>query len=61
MYKRQGVTEEQTDNTVTVASDSDVEAYSEIAEKVTAKVLAEIAAKGIDAEAAYEMIKSEMK
>ena len=46
---------------MTVASDSDVEAYNEIAEKVTAKVLAEIAAKGIDAEAAYEMIKSEMK
>ena len=56
-----GVTEEQSDNTVTIASDSDVEAYNAIAEKVTAKVLAEIAAKGIDAEAAYEMIKSEMK
>ncbi len=48
------------DNSITVASDSDVAAYKEIADKVTAKILGELNEKGVDAQAAHDMVKAEM-
>ena len=54
------VTEGAADNTINVASEADQAAYGEIAAKIRESVLAEISAKGIDAQAAYEMVKSEM-
>ena len=48
------------DNSINPASAADVTAWEAIAEKIRANVLAEIAAKGIDAEAAHAMIKAEM-
>jgi len=53
-------TEETEGNTITVASDADQAAYAEIATKVTAKILAELEAAGVDAQAAYDMVKAEM-
>ena len=47
-------------NSITVASDADQAAYGEIAKRVTDKVLAELEAAGIDAQAAYELVKAEM-
>lgn len=47
-------------NTITMASDADVAAYQPIAAAVTEKVLGELSAKGVDAQAAYDMIKAEM-
>lgn len=47
-------------NTITVAGDADTAAYAAIAQKVTDKILGEIEAKGVDAKAAYDMVKSEM-
>ena len=48
------------DNSINPASDADVAAWEEIAAKIRANVLAEIAAKGIDAQAAHVMVKAEM-
>ena len=48
------------DNSINPASAADVAAWEDIAAKIRADVLAEIAAKGIDAEAAHAMIKAEM-
>ena len=48
------------DNSINPASAADVTAWEAIAEKIRANVLAEIAAKGIDAEAAHAMVKAEM-
>ena len=48
------------DNSINPASAADVEAWEAIAEKIRTSVLAEIAAKGIDAGAAHEMVKAEM-
>jgi TRAP-type C4-dicarboxylate transport system substrate-binding protein len=47
-------------NTITAVSAADVDAYKPIAASVTEKVLAELDAKGVDAKAAYEMVKQEM-
>lgn len=54
------VTEEAADNAFIAVSDADVAAFAVIAEEIRAKVLAEIEAKGVDAAAAYEMVKKEM-
>ncbi len=53
-------TEAAADNTITVASAEDQEAFGAIVEEVTAKVLAELSEAGVDAQAAYEMVKAEM-
>lgn len=47
-------------NSVTIASDDDVAAYARVAQKITDKILGEIKDKGVDAQAAYDMVKSEM-
>ena len=54
------VTTAAADNAINPASPEDVAAYGAIAEKIKATVLEEINAKGVDAQAAYDMIKSEM-
>lgn len=46
--------------TIVTASAEDQAAFAKIAEKVTADVLAELTAAGIDANAAYDMVKSVM-
>ena len=48
------------DNSINPASEADVAAWEDIAAKIRANVLAEIAAKGIDAQAAHDMVKAEM-
>ena len=48
------------DNSINPASASDVAAWEAIAGKIRENVLAEIAAKGIDAEAAQAMVEAEM-
>ena len=48
------------DNSINPASASDVAAWEAIAEEIRGNVLAEVAAKGIDAEAAHAMIEAEM-
>lgn len=47
-------------NTINEASTADLEKFSTIAEGIRAKVIAEVAATGVDAQAAYDLIKSEM-
>ena len=54
------VTGEAEGNTVTVASDADQAVFKEIADKIIAKVSAEVDALGIDSAAAIAMIKEEM-
>ena len=54
------VTEGTSDNSINTASDADQAAYATIGDKIREAVLADISAKGIDAQAAYEMVKSEM-
>ena len=54
------VTTSTPDNSINPASPADVAAYGAIAEKIRTNVLAEIEAKGIDAQAAHEMVKAEM-
>jgi len=46
-------------NTINMASDADITAYKLITAAVTEKVLGELSAKGVDAQAAYDMIKAE--
>jgi len=53
-------TEAAGDNTINAASAADLAAYKPISENIIKNVLAEIGGKGIDAEAAYDMVKSEM-
>ena len=47
-------------NSLNMASDGDKAAYAEIAKPIRDKVLAEVSAKGIDANAAVEFIAKEM-
>ncbi|MFD0911824.1 TRAP transporter substrate-binding protein [Ruegeria arenilitoris] len=47
-------------NAIQEASAEDMEKFSKIAEDVRAKVIAEVNEAGVDAQAAYDMIKSEM-
>ncbi|EEX08340.1 trap dicarboxylate transporter, dctp subunit [Ruegeria lacuscaerulensis ITI-1157] len=47
-------------NAIHAASAEDMEKFSKIAEDVRAKVIAEVNEAGVDAQAAYDMIKSEM-
>ncbi|WP_164661931.1 TRAP transporter substrate-binding protein [Tropicibacter sp. Alg240-R139] len=47
-------------NAINAASDADLAKFNAIAEEVRAKVLAEVADAGIDAQAAYDQIKSDM-
>ena len=54
------VTMDTPDNSINPASAADVEAWEDIAAKIRASVLDEIAAKGIDARAAHDMVKAEM-
>ena len=54
------VTMDTPDNSINPAAAADVAAWEDIAAKIRANVLAEIAAKGIDAEAAHAMVKAEM-
>lgn len=53
-------TEAAADNTITVASDADQAAFAEMAARVRDKILAELDAAGLDAQAAYAMVKAEM-
>ena len=48
------------DNSINPASATDAAAWEAIAEEIRGNVLAEVAAKGIDAEAAHAMIEAEM-
>ena len=48
------------DNSINPASADDVAAWEAIAERIRTDVLAEIEARGIDARAAYDMVKAEM-
>ena len=48
------------DNSINPASAADVAAWEAIAEEIRKSVLAEVAAKGIDAEAAHAMVEAEM-
>ena len=54
------VTEAADGNAINAVSAADVEAFAKIAADIKTKVLADITAKGIDAGAAYEMVKKEM-
>lgn len=54
------VTEAADGNSVNAVSAADAAAFAKIAEDIRTKVMAEIEAKGIDAKAAYEMVKKEM-
>ncbi len=47
-------------NSLNVASQADQDAYAEIAKPIHAKVIAEVAAKGVDAQAAVDFIAKEM-
>lgn len=52
---------QQTDgNTITVASEEDQARFAEIADGVIRAVIDEVAATGVDAQAAYDMIKSDL-
>lgn len=54
------ITEETGDNSINAASEEDVAAFAKIAENIRESVIKEVGDKGIDAQAAYEMIKTEM-
>ncbi|MEX0281795.1 MAG: TRAP transporter substrate-binding protein [Arenibacterium sp.] len=53
-------TEAAEDNSIRVASAEDQAAFAAIAQKVRDKVLAELSDAGVDSQAAYDMVKSEM-
>lgn len=53
------VTMDTPDNSINPASAADVAAWVDIAAEIRASVLAEVAARGIDAEAAHAMVKAE--
>lgn len=54
-------TEAAADNQIIAAAESELAAYADIAAGIRTAVLAELAAKGVDAEAAYAMVQAEMK
>lgn len=54
------MTEAAEDNKIVVASEADEAAFAEMAERVRAKVMAELEAAGVDAQAAYDMVVAEM-
>ncbi len=54
------VTESAAGNSINVASDADQKVFATMAEPITAKVLAEVGAKGIDGKAAQAFIAKEM-
>ena len=54
------VTEAAPDNSFNAVNAEDAAAFGKIAEAIKAKVLSELEAKGVDASAAYEMVKQEM-
>ncbi len=54
------LTEETEGNTMTVASEADRAVFDEIAQKIIADVIAEVAKTGIDAQAAYDSIKADL-
>jgi TRAP-type C4-dicarboxylate transport system substrate-binding protein len=58
--RARAATEAAADNTIVTASEADQAAFAEMAARVREKILAEIAATGIDAQAAHEMVKAEM-
>ncbi|WP_306005370.1 TRAP transporter substrate-binding protein [Aquicoccus porphyridii] len=58
--RARAATEEAEDNVIVTASEADQAAFAEMAAKVREKILGEIADAGIDAQAAYEMVKAEM-
>ena len=47
-------------NAINTASEADLAAFGEIAATVTASVIEEVAATGVDAQAAYDMIKADL-
>ncbi|WP_424832699.1 TRAP transporter substrate-binding protein [Ruegeria sp.] len=47
-------------NAINTASDADMEKFSAIAEDIRGKVITEVGATGVDAQAAYDMINSEL-
>jgi TRAP-type C4-dicarboxylate transport system substrate-binding protein len=49
------------DNSINEASEADVAEYKPIADDITAKVIAEVAATGVDAQAAHDFIAETMK
>ncbi|MCU9836771.1 TRAP transporter substrate-binding protein [Ruegeria sp. WL0004] len=53
-------TEATAGNAINAASTADLEKFAAIAAEVREKVIAEVAATGVDAQAAYDLIKSEM-
>ncbi|WP_372610633.1 TRAP transporter substrate-binding protein [Aquicoccus sp.] len=58
--RARAATEEAEDNVIVLASEEDQATFAEMAAKVREKILGEIADTGIDAQAAYEMVKAEM-
>ncbi len=58
--KARAATEAMEDNTIVTASEADQAAFGEMAERVKAKILAELAEAGVDAEAAHAMVVTEM-
>lgn len=54
------LTEETEGNTIKLASDADIEAFAKISDEVTADVVAEVGAKGVDAEAALKSFRAEL-
>ncbi|WP_424982348.1 TRAP transporter substrate-binding protein [Maritalea sp. S77] len=53
-------TEAAESNTITIASEQDQALYGQYADLITKQVLAELTEAGIDAQAAYDMVKAEM-
>lgn len=58
--KARAETETAGDNKIVVASEADQATFAEIAARVRAKILAELDAAGIEAQAAYDMVAAEM-
>ncbi|QFT58822.1 Bacterial extracellular solute-binding protein, family 7 [Sulfitobacter sp. THAF37] len=58
--KARGETEAAADNTIVTASEEDQAAFAEMAARVREKILGELDAAGVDAQAAYDMIVAEM-
>jgi len=58
--KARAETEAAADNKIVTASEEDQAAFAAMAEKVRAKILGELNDAGIDAQAAYDMVSSEM-
>ena len=54
------LTEKTDGNTITIASDEDKAAFDELAQQIIKDVIAEVAETGVDAQAAYDAIKSDL-